>query len=76
MSMGSELQGGSLRVFFTGNNSSSWNINPDGKRFLMMKGAGSTSSEGGDLRRINVVANWLDELNGCHRRETMCNAVH
>jgi hypothetical protein len=33
-----------------------WDINPDGERFLMMKGAAGTTS------KINIVLNWLEEL--------------
>jgi Tol biopolymer transport system component len=36
-----------------------WDISPDGKRFLMMKEAGS--AEGGP-QRINIVMNWFEEL--------------
>jgi serine/threonine-protein kinase len=39
-----------------------WDISPDGKRFLMMKDAGSTSSETGGPRKINIVLNWFEEL--------------
>jgi dipeptidyl aminopeptidase/acylaminoacyl peptidase len=43
---------------------SNWDINPDGKRFLMIKpptvtGTGSTSV---DPRKINIVLNWTEEL--------------
>jgi hypothetical protein len=34
-----------------------WNIDPDGKRFLMMKEPGSEAS-----REINIVLNWFEEL--------------
>jgi eukaryotic-like serine/threonine-protein kinase len=37
-----------------------WDISPDGKRFLMMKGSGATAA--GGPRRINVVINWFEEL--------------
>jgi Tol biopolymer transport system component len=39
-----------------------WDISPDGKRFLMMKEAGSNASEAGAPRRINIVLNWFEEL--------------
>jgi serine/threonine-protein kinase len=39
-----------------------WDISPDGKRFLMMKGAGSASSTTGGPRKINIVLNWFEEL--------------
>jgi pectate lyase len=39
-----------------------WDISPDGKRFLMMKEAGSTASETGGPRKINIVVNWFEEL--------------
>jgi serine/threonine-protein kinase len=43
---------------------SNWDINPDGKRFLMIKpptlaGTGSTTAE---PRKINIVLNWFEEL--------------
>ena len=34
-----------------------WDVSPDGKRFLMMKDAGTTAST-----RINIVLNWFNEL--------------
>jgi serine/threonine-protein kinase len=37
-----------------------WDIAPDGKRFLMMKEAGVTA--GGGPRKINIVVNWFEEL--------------
>jgi serine/threonine-protein kinase len=37
-----------------------WDISPDGKRFLMMKEAGSGA--GGGPRKINIVLNWFEEL--------------
>jgi serine/threonine-protein kinase len=37
-----------------------WDISPDGKRFLMMKEAGTGA--GGGPRKINVVLNWFEEL--------------
>ncbi len=39
-----------------------WDISADGKRFLMMKGAGSASSTTGGPRKINIVLNWFEEL--------------
>jgi hypothetical protein len=39
---------------------SPWDISPDGKRFLMIKEAGSGT--GGGLRKINIVLNWFEEL--------------
>ena len=39
-----------------------WDITPDGKRFLMMKEAGSTSSATGGPRKISIVLNWFEEL--------------
>jgi eukaryotic-like serine/threonine-protein kinase len=38
-----------------------WDISPDGKRFLMVKGA-NVASESGMLQRINIVLNWTEEL--------------
>jgi serine/threonine protein kinase/Tol biopolymer transport system component len=40
----------------------SWDISLDGKRFLMIKGAGSNASDSGGPRRINIVLNWIEEL--------------
>jgi serine/threonine-protein kinase len=40
----------------------SWDISPDGKRFLMMKEAAATTSEAGGPREINIVLNWFEEL--------------
>ena len=39
-----------------------WDIHPDGKRFLMMKEAGNTASADGAPGKINIVLNWLEEL--------------
>jgi Tol biopolymer transport system component len=36
-----------------------WDVSPDGKRFLMMKEQGSSA---GGPRKINIVLNWLEEL--------------
>ena len=36
-----------------------WGVRPDGKKFLMMKEAGS---EAGGPRKINIVVNWFEEL--------------
>ena len=38
--------------------SNTWDISPDGRRFLMIKEAGAEGSP----RKINIVLNWLDEL--------------
>jgi hypothetical protein len=37
-----------------------WDVSPDGKRFLMMKEAGAAA--GGGPRKIIIVANWFEEL--------------
>jgi hypothetical protein len=39
-----------------------WDISPDGKRFLMMKETGAAASAGGRSRKINLVVNWFEEL--------------
>jgi len=39
-----------------------WDISPDGRRFLMMNEAQSTSGAQGGSRKINIVVNWLEEL--------------
>ncbi len=40
----------------------SWDISPDGKRFLMIKPAASTGEPVLGPRKINVVLNWTEEL--------------
>ena len=50
-----------------GSSGISWDVSPDGKRFLMIKSPSSgISSSGiafaGDLRKINIVLNWFEEL--------------
>ena len=41
----------------------SWDIHPDGKRFLMMKDSMDGTSTGEAIRpRINIIANWFEEL--------------
>jgi serine/threonine-protein kinase len=39
-----------------------WDISPDGKRFLMMKETGATTSSDGGPREINIVLTWFEEL--------------
>jgi len=39
-----------------------WDINPDGKRCLIIKEAGSNTSEAVGPRKINIVLNWTEEL--------------
>jgi hypothetical protein len=40
-----------------------WDISPDGKRFLMVKLPGaSTTPASGSQPKINVVVNWTEEL--------------
>jgi Tol biopolymer transport system component/predicted Ser/Thr protein kinase len=58
------FRGTYVAASFVGGNRelSPWDINPDGKRFLMMKQGGSGTSAGGGPRRINIVLNWLEEL--------------
>ena len=41
---------------------SSWDISPDGQRFLMMKGSQPSSAENLGSRRINIILNWFEEL--------------
>jgi len=55
---------GSPEVLFTGNYDSalsvrSYDISPDGQRFLMIKDAGMTGER---QAQINVVLNWFEEL--------------
>jgi serine/threonine protein kinase len=40
----------------------SWDITPDGKRFLMIREAGAGAPEGIGPRKIIVVMNWMEEL--------------
>lgn len=40
----------------------SWDIHPDGNRFLMMKEITTESSKGTSRPRIHVVINWFEEL--------------
>jgi serine/threonine-protein kinase len=39
-----------------------WDINPDGKRFLMIKEPAAVASAGGGPSKINIVINWFEEL--------------
>jgi len=39
-----------------------YDISPDGKRFLMIKEAGSIASEAKNTDQINIVLNWFEEL--------------
>jgi len=41
---------------------SPWDISPDGKRFLMIKQTGASTSQGSGPRRVNIVLNWFEEL--------------
>jgi len=42
-----------------------WDINPNGKRFLMIKEAEATEDESAtaEPRKINIVLNWFEKLN-------------
>jgi hypothetical protein len=59
---------GKSRVLFKGafiagyGESPSWDISPDGKRFLMIKPPQSPASTGEAPRKINIVVNWTEEL--------------
>jgi eukaryotic-like serine/threonine-protein kinase len=39
-----------------------WDVNPDGKRFLMMKDNTTTGKPAETPRKINIVVNWFEEL--------------
>jgi serine/threonine-protein kinase len=39
-----------------------WDLSPDGKRFLMLKEAGTAASAAAGPRKINIVLNWFEEL--------------
>jgi serine/threonine-protein kinase len=41
---------------------STWDISPDGRRFLMMKELGAVASAERGPRKITVVLNWFEEL--------------
>jgi serine/threonine-protein kinase len=51
-------------VFRDGNfDLATWDVSPDGKRFLMMKEVVSTAKPAAEVpRRINIVVNWFEEL--------------
>lgn len=52
---------GKTEILFEGKHvGSSWDISPDGKRFLMVKEAGSNTTEAGV--QLNVIVNWTEEL--------------
>ena len=54
---------GTPKMLFRGSYvSASWDISPDGKRFLMIKPPEATPSPEGGPRKINVVVNWIEEL--------------
>ena len=55
-----EVEGGRWQVSTSGGDSPLWS--PDGKRFLMMKETGTTTSSDGGPRKINIVLNWFEEL--------------
>ena len=52
----------SISFMFAGFDFATWDISPDGQRFLMMKEAGTNGSEGSGPRKINIVLNWFEEL--------------
>jgi serine/threonine-protein kinase len=49
-------------VSLTSGDDSSWDISPDGRRFLMMKEPKPAAAAGGGPRRIQIVLNWFEEL--------------
>jgi Tol biopolymer transport system component len=50
--------------YFAGGNTpgTPWDIQPDGKRFLMMKLPGATPTSAAGTRKITIVLNWFEEL--------------
>ena len=54
--------------YFTGNQGRTYDVSPDGRRFLMIKEAGADQA---DARpQIIVVQHWFEELSGwCRRAE-------
>lgn len=49
------------QLLFTGR-FSDWDISPDGKKFLVVKDSGATSSGVAGPREIVIVQNWIEEL--------------
>ena len=45
-----------------GRDFATWDIHPDGKRFLMMTEADPDSTEVAARPRINIILNWFEEL--------------
>ena len=39
-----------------------WDVSPDGKRFLMLKGSDTRTGIVVGPRKINIVVNWFEEL--------------
>jgi Tol biopolymer transport system component len=57
-----ELFRGTYTAYSLVTYANAWDISPDGKRFLMMKGAGVFGSDAAGPRKINIVLNWDEEL--------------
>ena len=55
------LRMGRPKILFQGPYLLQWDINPDGKRFLMISSPGADRATA-DRRTINIVLNWFEEL--------------
>jgi serine/threonine-protein kinase len=51
-----------FRLTYFNSSGTPWDISPDGKRFLMMKEAGTNTAARQEPQRINIVLNWFEEL--------------
>ena len=51
------FRAGAPKELFERSASPGWDVDPNGKRFLMLK-----RSDGGPIGRISIVLNWVDEL--------------
>ena len=51
------FRAGAPKELFERSASTGWDVDPSGKRFLMLK-----RTEGGPSARISIVLNWVDEL--------------
>ena len=59
-----ELELGKPRRLFDTQPYNHWAIDPEGKRFLMIKGVEETEDDStqGETRKIVIVTNWFEEL--------------
>lgn len=52
----------SRNPYLESNSGAPWDIHPDGKRFLMLRKAGTAGSTSDPWRKITIVLNWTEEL--------------